>query len=60
MAEVEQFLQGKKATPNVILEAAGIAAQTVQPRTSFRADAEYRRDMVRVLTRRALTAGLEM
>jgi aerobic-type carbon monoxide dehydrogenase small subunit (CoxS/CutS family) len=60
MAEIEQFLQGKKATADVILEAAGIAAQTVQPRSSFRADAEYRRDMARVLTQRALTAGLEI
>ena len=60
IAEVEQFLQGKKATPDVILEAAGIAAQTVRPRSSFRATAEYRKDMARVLTRRALMAGLDM
>lgn len=60
IAEVEQFLQGKKATPDVILEAAGIAALAVRPRSSFRADAEYRRDMTRVLTQRALMAGLDM
>lgn len=54
IAEVEQFLQGKKATPDIILEAAGIAAHTVRPRSSFRADAEYRRDIARVLTQRAL------
>ena len=55
----EQFLQGKKATAETVAEAAEIAAQTVQPRSSFRASAEYRKDMARVLTRRALTAGLD-
>jgi CO/xanthine dehydrogenase FAD-binding subunit len=60
IAEVEQFLIGKKATQENILEAAKIAAQSVNPRSSFRADAEYRKDMARVLTQRALTAGLVM
>ena len=55
---VEQFLQGKAAVPDVIQEAAVIAGQTVQPRSSFRADAEYRGDMARVLTQRVLTSGL--
>jgi carbon-monoxide dehydrogenase medium subunit len=60
MVEVEQFLQGRKTTSDVIIEAAAIASQTVGPRSSFRADAEYRKDMARVLTQRALAAGLDM
>jgi CO/xanthine dehydrogenase FAD-binding subunit len=56
---VEQFLQGKQATAETVAEAAEIAAQAVQPRSSFRASAEYRIDMARVLTRRALAAGLD-
>lgn len=60
MVEVEQFLQGRKTTSDVIIEAAEIASQTVGPRSSFRADAEYRKDMARVLTQRALTACLDI
>ncbi len=59
LVEVEQFLQDKKAKPDVILEAAQLAAQIVQPRSSFRASAAYRSDMARVLTQRALTVGLD-
>ena len=58
LAEVEKFLQGKQASPEIISEAAGIAEDSVQPRSSFRADADYRRDMAGVLVRRALTRGL--
>ena len=60
MKLLKQFFQGKKATPDVILEASGIAARTVGPRSSFRGDAEYRKDMARVLTQRALTVELDI
>jgi CO/xanthine dehydrogenase FAD-binding subunit len=51
----EQVLRGGKVYPELIDEAARSAAEQCNPRTdSHRASPEYRRDMVYVLTRRAL------
>jgi len=58
--QAHRIFTGFGKTANVIVEAAKIAAKTVQPRSSFRADAEYRKDMAQVLTKRVLTAGLAM
>ena len=60
LGKVEQFLAGKKIGREVLLAASEIAAQTIKPRSSFRASAEYRTDMARVLTYRALTDALRM
>ncbi len=44
--------------PDLIADAAVIAAGECEPRDDHRASAEYRRDMVRVLTRRQITRAL--
>ncbi len=53
--DAEAFLAGKVLTDENIREAARLAAQSVNPITDIRASADYRRDMVEVLVRRALS-----
>jgi len=50
----ESLLAGRPLTPGLIQEAAAAAAAEARPVTDLRASAEYRRDMVAVLARRAL------
>jgi carbon-monoxide dehydrogenase medium subunit len=52
--EAEQILIGAVLTEAVFDEAGQVAAAHATPRTSFRSTAEYRREMVKVLVRRAL------
>ncbi|MBM2810102.1 MAG: nicotine dehydrogenase chain [Chloroflexi bacterium] len=52
--EAEQFLIGKRADQATIGEAARLATRAAAPGSDVRASAEYREDMVRVLTERAL------
>lgn len=55
----EKFLMGKRADDrDAVEEAAGIAAASVSPIDDVRSTASYRREMVRVLTRRALEEAL--
>jgi carbon-monoxide dehydrogenase medium subunit len=57
----EAQLVGKslaEITPEIIADAAGIAAGECEPLDDHRASAEYRRDMVRVLTRRQIMRAL--
>ncbi len=54
----ESFLQGKRLNEETIREAAQLAAQESQPSTDLRGSEEYKRDMVRVLTIRALGRAL--
>ncbi len=62
--KAEEVLKGKPFDANLVKEAAEAAAAESRPRSSRRASAEYRREMVMVLTQRALnqaggkTAGL--
>ena len=55
----EQGLVGRPSREATFREAAEIAAEHVDPPSDFHASAEYRRDLVRALTRRALLVALE-
>ena len=57
--EVEGFLQGKKPDAGMIAEAARLAAGATSPTADRRGSVEYKREMSRVLTGRALTKALE-
>jgi aerobic carbon-monoxide dehydrogenase medium subunit len=50
----EKFLQGKKPDGSAIAEAARLAAQAASPEADRRGSVEYKREMARVLTARAL------
>lgn len=57
--QAEASLRGKRIEPEAIRQAAHLAAQESQPHADLRGPVEYKRDMVRVLTLRALTRALE-
>lgn len=57
--KTETFLTGKTLDQATINEAAEIAASESQPMDDVRGSADYKRDLVRVLTARALTRALE-
>lgn len=50
----ESILKGQKLNQELIEKAAQAASEESRPITDFRASAEYRRDMVKVLTRRGI------
>jgi xanthine dehydrogenase iron-sulfur cluster and FAD-binding subunit A len=52
--EAEDFLVGKELIPDVIQEAGDLAANSAHPIDDLRGSAQYRKEMVRVCTRRAL------
>ena len=55
----EQALEGQPLTPAIIERAAELAVQAARPIDDQRGSAEFRRHLVRVLTRRTLTLALE-
>ena len=55
----EQALEGQPLTPQAITRAADLAVEAARPITDQRGSAEFRRHLVRVLTRRTLTIALE-
>ena len=55
----EQFLAGKRLDEGTIREAGRLAAEASQPTDDLRGPAEYKRDLVRVLTARALRKAHE-
>jgi aerobic carbon-monoxide dehydrogenase medium subunit len=57
--KAETLLTGQKITPEVIHEAAETAAGETRPITDLRSTAGYRKEMARVLVRRALEKALE-
>ena len=57
--KAEQSLKGKKPDDAAISAAARLAADEAQPRADFRGPEEYKRDVVRVLTVRALRRAVE-
>jgi aerobic carbon-monoxide dehydrogenase medium subunit len=57
--QAEAFLQSKRLDQHSIAQAAQLAAEAARPEADLRGSIEYKRDMVRVLTTRALTRALE-
>jgi carbon-monoxide dehydrogenase medium subunit len=57
--EAEQMLVGETASPELFAEAARATAAAADPKSDVRGPAEYKRDLVRVLTERALAQSLE-
>ena len=57
--KAETLLTGQKITPQVINKAAETAAGETKPITDIRSTANYRKEMARVLVRRALEKALE-
>ena len=55
----EQALEGQAVTPDRIKRAADLAVDAARPISDQRGSAEFRRHLVRVLTRRTLTTALE-
>ena len=55
----ESFLQGKTLDDETVREAARLASEEAEPIADLRGSEEYKRDMVRVLTGRALRLALE-
>ena len=52
--EAEDFLRGKTISEELLAEAGVIASKESKPISDIRGSAEYRRDLVRVFTKRAL------
>ena len=53
-SRAEAFLQGKVPSIGLIAEAADLIAADIEPLSDARGDADYRRDMVRVVSRRSM------
>jgi aerobic carbon-monoxide dehydrogenase medium subunit len=58
-AKAEEFLRGKKLDEPDIAQAAQFAADEAQPSSDLRGPEEYKRGLVKELTRRALTRAYE-
>lgn len=58
-AKVEDFLKGKPLDAAAIKQASEIAAAESQPMDDIRGSADYKRDLVRVLTARALKQAID-
>jgi carbon-monoxide dehydrogenase medium subunit len=54
----EQALEGQRLTPALLEHAATLAVEAARPISDQRGSAEFRRHLVRVLTRRTLTTAL--
>ncbi len=57
--EAERFLQGKMPDSRTIAEAARLASQAATPSPDRRGSIEYKREMARVMTARALARAIE-
>ncbi len=55
----EQYLQGRQPDAAAVAEAARLAAAATSPSADRRGSVEYKRDMARVLTGRAVTRAVE-
>jgi len=52
--KAEAYLDGRKISPEAMAEAGRIASTEARPISDFRASADYRRDLIAVLVKRAL------
>ena len=57
--KAEEFLKGKKPDAAAIAQAGQLAADESQPSSDLRGPAEYKKGLVKELTKRALTRALE-
>jgi carbon-monoxide dehydrogenase medium subunit len=57
--QAEEVLRGNKIEPDMVRWAAQLAAEASDPSADLRGSVEYKRDLVRVLTIRALNRALE-
>jgi carbon-monoxide dehydrogenase medium subunit len=57
--KTEDFLKGKEITDDLLAEAGVIASGECKPISDIRASAEYRTDLVRVFTKRALRKAID-
>jgi CO/xanthine dehydrogenase FAD-binding subunit len=55
--QTEAFLESRPVSPEAMAEAGRIAAGEARPISDFRASAEYRRDLIAVLVKRALAGA---
>jgi aerobic carbon-monoxide dehydrogenase medium subunit len=55
----EDALQGKKIDGETIRQASGLASEESDPKSDLRGPSEYKRDLIRVLTARALHRALQ-
>ena len=58
--KAEAYLEGRKVTPETMAEAGQVAVGDAKPISDFRASAEYRKDLVAVLTKRTLEGAYEL
>ena len=56
----ERYLEGKTITAEAMVEAGKLAVNDAKPINDFRASAAYRRDLIAVLTKRALESAWEL
>src|SRR5215467_5202663 len=57
--QAEDFLRGKKPDSAALAQAGQLAADAAQPSSDLRGPAEYKKGLVKELTRRALARALE-
>lgn len=57
--KAEEFLKGKKPDAAAIAQAGQLASEEAQPSSDLRGPAEYKKGLVKELTKRALTRALE-
>lgn len=57
--KAEEFLKGKETSVEVLEEAGVIASEEAKPISDMRASADYRKDLVRVFTRRTLRKAID-
>lgn len=58
--DAESILRGKAIEKELIEKSAEVAAGEARPITDIRGSSQYRREMVKVLTRRAIIQALEL